>query len=138
MVTLKISELSNLSGVSVETVRYYERNGLLPAAPRNSSGYRCFSEEALEQLQFIKICRSLGFALEEIKQLNELRNHPTETCRGADDMVNAHLVQVAQKIAQLQEIQSFLLGLSGCRESRAQDCKVIKGIKRQASKTKAP
>lgn len=125
---MKIGELSKLGGVSAETVRYYERCGLLEAPVRSANGYRRYGREALDALCFIKTCRSLGFSMEEIRQLSELKKHPAGDCRSADELVQTHLAAVARKIAQLQAIQSALLELGGCRENRAADCKVMQSL----------
>jgi DNA-binding transcriptional MerR regulator len=76
METLTISRLAHLGGVNLETVRYYERRGLLPKPPRTQAGYRQFSPEAARRLRFIKRAQELGFSLDEVQELLALRIEP--------------------------------------------------------------
>ena len=103
---MKIHEISKLSGINLETIRYYEKTGLLPEPQRGSNGYRYYDQASLSLLKFIKSCRSLGFSLEDIKQLIQLRHKPTEHYH-ADQIILKQLEQVEQKIQQLLEIQTF-------------------------------
>lgn len=124
----KIAQLSQLTGISLETIRYYEKIQLLPSPQRASNGYRLFTKESLHCLQFIKTCRSLGFSLDEIRQLNELRKDPHNNCHNANQIANEHLVQIDEKIKQLNEMKAFLTSLSNCQENSVERCKVLKGI----------
>lgn len=124
---MKIHELSKLSGINLETIRYYEKTGLLPEPQRSSNGYRCYDQASLSLLKFIKSCRSLGFSLEDIKQLIQLRHKPTEHYH-ADQIILKQLEQVEQKIQQLLEIQTFLKQLSCQEEHNEDECKAISGL----------
>lgn len=124
---MKIHELSKLSGINLETIRYYEKTGLLPEPQRSSNGYRCYDQASLSLLKFIKSCRSLGFSLEDIKQLIQLRHKPTEHYH-ADQIILKQLEQVEQKIQQLLEIQTFLKQLSCQKEHNEKECKAISGL----------
>lgn len=124
---MKIHELSKLSGINLETIRYYEKTGLLPEPQRGSNGYRYYDQASLSLLKFIKSCRSLGFSLEDIKQLIQLRHKPTEHYH-ADQIVLNQLEQVEQKIRQLLEIQTFLKQLSCQEEHNEDECKAISGL----------
>lgn len=73
---MKINELAKAGGIHLETIRYYEKIGLLPPPQRTANGYRSYDEHSLSLLHFIKVCRSLGFSIEEIKQLNQLKSKP--------------------------------------------------------------
>ena len=66
---MKVNELSKRTGINLETIRYYEKQGILPEPKRQANGYRSYNEESVTQLIFIKNCRRLGFSLEDIKQL---------------------------------------------------------------------
>ncbi|MGF6148168.1 Mercuric resistance operon regulatory protein [Kingella potus] len=132
MKRMKINELSKKSGVNAETIRYYERCGLF-SAERDSNGYRSFGAAELARLNFIRSCRSLGFSLDEIKQLQALKEQPAQSCQDADELVARHLSLIADKIAELQKIQAFLHNLSECGERQSKDCKVIKGLDEKAS-----
>lgn len=126
----KISQLSAESGVSAQTIRYYEKIGLLAPAQRSAKGYRLFDAQASAQLSFIKTCRFLGLALEEIKQLNDLQHNPAADCRMADELVARHLQTVQRKIEALHQIRDFLETVSDCREQAVADCKVIRTLQR--------
>ncbi|BFQ94538.1 MerR family transcriptional regulator [Gallibacterium genomosp. 2] len=124
---MKIHEISKLSGINLETIRYYEKTGLLPEPQRGSNGYRYYDQASLSLLKFIKSCRSLGFSLEDIKQLIQLRHKPTEHYH-ADQIILKQLEQVEQKIQQLLEIQTFLKQLSCQEEHNEDECKAISGL----------
>ena len=78
---LLIGQLAKLAGVKPDSVRFYERSGLLPAAKRTPAGYRIYDEPALKQLRFIKQAQALGFTLDEIKRILSLRGQGKQTCR---------------------------------------------------------
>ncbi|WP_373100914.1 MULTISPECIES: MerR family transcriptional regulator [Pasteurellaceae] len=124
---MRIKELSQQSGIHLETIRYYEKIGLLPAPRRAANGYRLYDQHSLNCLSFIKACRSLGFSIEEIKQLNALRNSPQQHCV-ADEMIVAHLRQVEEKITQLTEIKGFLRQLVNQKAHRVAECRAISGL----------
>ncbi|WP_040975483.1 MerR family transcriptional regulator [Necropsobacter massiliensis] len=124
---MKINQLSKQSGIHPETIRYYEKIGLLPVPQRAANGYRDYDAHSLARLNFIKSCRSLGFAIDEIKQLNQLKQTPQQHCV-ADAMIIAHLQRVDEKIAQLMEIRSFLQTLVNHKRHRAEECKAIAGL----------
>ncbi|OOF69457.1 MerR family transcriptional regulator [Rodentibacter caecimuris] len=124
---MKINELAKQSGIHLETIRYYEKIGLLPQPQRLANGYRIYDEKSLAYLNFIKTCRSLGFAIEEIKQLNSLKNNPKAHCE-ADKIVIRHLQNVEEKIASLIDIKKFLTGLVNEKAHRVEECKAISGL----------
>ena len=78
---LLIGRLAKLSGVTPDTIRFYERSGLLPKPSRTASGYRVYNDAALNQVRFIRKAQSLGFSLDEIRRIMSLRGHGKETCR---------------------------------------------------------
>ena len=125
---LKINQLSQQSGINLETIRYYEKIGLLPPPIRANNGYRLYTKQSVNQLHFIKNCRTLGFSLNEIKQLNQLRTNRKADCDNADKLINKHLEQVQNKIKQLHEIETFLKSISHCNQHSIENCKVISGI----------
>lgn len=107
--------LARLAGVNLETLRYYERKGLLPQPPRTSSGYRAYPREALRRLQFIKGAQELGFTLGEVKDLLSIRLDPAGTCQDVSGRVTAKLNDIDRKIAPLRTIRSELKSLlSAC------------------------
>ncbi len=125
----KISELSKASGVNLETIRHYEKLGLITPAQRQENGYRIFGEKQLSQLRFIKTCRSIGFSLEEIKRLCRLQENPHNQCQAADELALQHLQQISQQIEQLQQVKQFLEQFVGCDANDVAHCQIIRGIK---------
>lgn len=99
---LRIGEVASRSGVSIDTVRYYERRRLLPVAPRTSAGYRIFTDESIERVLFIKQAQELGFSLDEIGTL--LTNEGINDCQRVHDLLN---VKLAELDARLRSIRDF-------------------------------
>lgn len=125
---MKINELSKQSGIHLETIRYYEKMGLMPAPKRLANGYRDYDEVSLKQLKFIKTCRALGFTLAEIKFFNEMKTQQSQHCE-VDSMLAKHLVSVEEKIAELTEIKHFLQSLITEDDHQAADCKAMAQLK---------
>ena len=109
---LTTAQLANEGGVNVETIRYYERHGLLPKPPRTSSGYRVFSEEAVSRLRFIKRSQELGFSLKEVKELLTLRVKPGSGCADVRRRAEAKIFDVDEKVHHLLEIRKALVQLT--------------------------
>lgn len=126
--TLSIGRLSQQSGVKVETIRYYERNGLLAAPQRTPNGYRYYGTEAVKRLHFIRRGRGLGFGLEEIRSLLQLADQPQQPCHEADQLVQAHLTAVDDKIRDLQAIRSVLEQLANCQSQTAEHCRLLEAL----------
>lgn len=126
--SLTIGKLSKATAVSVETIRYYERIGLLTAPSRTGSGYRLYAGKDAERLRFIKRGRELGFTLEEIRTLVELADQPGQSCRDVDHLVQLHLAEVRQRIADLQRLEAELQRLAGCSESSVGECRIIETL----------
>ncbi|MDO5651678.1 MAG: MerR family transcriptional regulator [Moraxella sp.] len=123
--TYHIKEVSDITGISSETLRYYEKEGLIAKPARAANGYRLYNESQLASLRFIKTCRSLGFDLKSIESLNQLRLLPEQDCANADEIAAVHLADVRAKIGQLMEIEQFLVGLGDCNEHQSAKCKVL-------------
>lgn len=128
MQTFSKNALCKVLGLNPETLRYYEKIGLLTAPKRSANGYRLFTEQNRQELNFIKTCRSLGFSLDEIKQLKALQQNPENSCHNVDDLVEQHLALVEQKIQQLIEIKQSLQALTGCQRQQIEQCKVIRTL----------
>ncbi len=107
---LLIGQLARAAGVKADTVRFYERAGLLAKPERTFAGYRVYEAATLSQLRFIKKAQSLGFTLEEIKRILRLRGHGRETCECVIRIAEASLSEVETK---LRELQVFRDGLAG-------------------------
>ena len=109
---LNTAQLAHEGGVNVETIRYYERHGLLPKPPRTPSGYRVFSDEAVARLRFIKRSQELGFSLKEVKELLTLRVRASSGCADVRRRAEAKIVDVDEKIHHLLEIKKALQRLT--------------------------
>lgn len=127
----KIKQASELTGINLETIRYYEKQGLIRPILREQNGYRLFDDNQLQQLRFIKNCRNIGFSLKDIKALLELQANPDNTCTTVSRLADEHLAHLDEKIAQLQEIKSFLERFSGCQNHTVSQCTIIEGIKQK-------
>jgi MerR family transcriptional regulator, copper efflux regulator len=108
MVQFTISQLAKQARVNVETVRYYERRGLLPQPPRRASGYRQYSQDDLAYLQFIRRAQMLGFSLKEIAELLALRVDPTMGCHEVRERAAHKLANVDAKIRALKDMRQAL------------------------------
>ncbi len=106
---MTIGELAKQAAVNAQTIRYYEREGLLPDAHRwPDSGYRDFDEEALLRLRFIRSAKDLGFTLREIKELLDLRILPGESCKEMKSLLEAKLEEVDQRIKDMRRLRRVL------------------------------
>jgi len=127
MRVFKIGEIAKMAQVSIETVRYYERQGLLPHPPRRESGYRQFPQESVNRLKFIKRAQELGFSLKEIADLLSLRVMCDTTCGDIKRLAERKILEVEMKIQGLNTIKAALTGLVGtCHEDRqAEECPIL-------------
>ena len=117
---MKIGELARLADCQVETVRYYEREGLLPAPARSEGNYRVYGQAHVERLVFIRNCRTLDMTLEEIRQLLALRDRPEDSCAAIDALVDEHIQHVEARIQNLLALQQQLTELRHqCAQSQA-------------------
>jgi MerR family mercuric resistance operon transcriptional regulator len=106
-----IGQLAKKANVNLETIRFYERRGLLPEPPRNISGHRQYSIKELRRTEFIKRTQSLGFSLREISDLLSLRVESGKTCGDVKQRVKAKLIDIEEKIETLQRMKEVLLRL---------------------------
>jgi Cd(II)/Pb(II)-responsive transcriptional regulator len=127
---MKIGELAKRIGSPVETIRYYEREGLLPAPMRSQGNYRLYGAAHLERLQFIRHCRSLDMSLDEIRSLLSFRDSPEESCEVVNELLDKHIGHVAGRIRELQELQKQLNALRNlCRTTQAaKDCEIMQTL----------
>jgi len=123
-----IGALSRESGVNLETIRYYERGGLLPAPQRSASGYRHYREADVRRVRFIRRGRELGFSLEEIRALLRLASQPRSPCAEADSLVQEHLVAVEERIRDLEMIRQELRKLADCHSTEAEHCRLLEAL----------
>lgn len=133
---MKIGELARQAGCGVETVRYYERVGLLPPPEREAqNNYRHYQARHLQLLLFIRSCRTLDLTQEEIRQLLAARQQPDAGCEAINQLVDAHLAQVRARLAELQALEQQLLALRGqCQASlTTRECGILKKLEQGAT-----
>ena len=126
MAMMPIGGLAKATGVKIPTIRFYEGIGLLPAPLRTESDRRVYDQTAVSRLAFIKHARQLGFAVEAIRDLLDLSDHPERPCEQANRLAAAQLRAVEAKIRQLQALRVELRRMvdAAC-DGRASDCRVI-------------
>jgi len=112
MTSLTRGQLARLCGVGPETIRFYERQGLIPETPRSSAGYRRFGREAVDRLRFIRRAKSLGFSLPEIGELLALQDDPGGDRARVKEITEYKLAEIETKIADLQNMRAALSGLA--------------------------
>lgn len=127
--SLGIGTLSKRSGCNIETIRYYERIGLVPAPPRTGSGRRVYSSDDVRRLMFVRRGRELGFTLEEIRQLLRLVQGGHYSCAEVLGLAEAHLSDVRKKIADLRRIEGVLDAVTArCLGGEAPECPIVDAL----------
>jgi Cd(II)/Pb(II)-responsive transcriptional regulator len=131
---MKIGDLARAAQTQVETVRYYERAGLLPAAPRSDANYRLYGPAHVERLAFIRHCRALDMTLEEIRTLLRLKDDPQAGCGAVDQLLDEHLGHVAARIRGLKRLEKELKLLRGqcAGASDSAHCGILAGLTQTA------
>lgn len=127
---MKIGEISKATGIPVETIRYYEKIGLLPEPNRDASGYRRYRQSHTDRLLFIKRCRNLDMAQDEIRELVRLAEQPEADCSEVDALLSRHLSHVRQRLKELASLEETLEQLQqACSEGRTvSQCGILGGL----------
>lgn len=127
---MKIGELSSASGTPVETIRFYEREGLLPEPARTSGNFRSYEQAHLDQLRFIRYCRSLDMSLDEVRVLLKVRGEPDADCGDVNAVLDEHIGHVSRRIKELRLLEKQLKELRRrCGENRSADqCGILIGM----------
>jgi DNA-binding transcriptional MerR regulator len=127
---MTIGALAKATGATAETIRFYERNGLLPLAPRTAGNYRSYGTEDVRRLGFIRRARDLGFPLDTVRALLDLADRPEEPCGAVDGLVREQLAVIERKIADLDRLRTELERLSGIcpGERRVADCRILESL----------
>ena len=131
---MKIGELSAATSTSIETIRYYERAGLLAAPPRTQGNFRVYQAAHLERLQFIRHCRGLDMSLDEVRALLRFKEQPAADCGDVNQLLDEHIGHVSQRIKELRALEKQLKALrQRCVEVRATDqCGILAGLSEAA------
>jgi Cd(II)/Pb(II)-responsive transcriptional regulator len=137
---MKIGDLATASSTPVETIRYYEREGLLPAPGRTQGNFRVYEEPHLERLQFIRHCRSLDMSLDEVRVLLRFRDAPGADCGDVNALLDEHIGHVSKRIKELRALEKQLKNLrQRCGEARSgQECGILAGLTTAAHEPAAP
>jgi len=126
--TPTIGWISDQTGVKIETIRYYEKIGLMPQPPRKESGHRVYNNELAHRLRFIKRGRELGFSLENIRGLLGLEDKKP-SCAQVYDIATNHVEDIQTKIADLKKLEKTLTSMARkCDRNETPDCAIIKGL----------
>lgn len=134
---MKIGELARHTGTQVETIRYYEREGLLPETARTDGNYRIYGVAHAERLRFIRNCRSLDMTLDEIRVLLEFKDSPTANCGTVNELLDEHIGHVSSRIHELRQLERQLKSLRElCQEaSDAGHCGILNELAQTAHQT---
>lgn len=129
---MKIGQLAATTGTQVETIRYYEREGLLPTPGRTDGNYRVYDESHVQRLAFIRHCRCLDMNLDEIRVLLQYKDAPGENCGGVDELLDEHIGHVVNRIKELKALERELRALrASCSDGRsAAECGILGGLER--------
>ena len=123
---LRIGELARATGVDVETIRYYEKAGLLPPPARQSNGYRAYTSAHLERLAFIRHGRALDISLADIQRLLEFVNSPATACADINALIDAQLARVQARMQSMQALEKQLLALrQRCTDGHNGECGIL-------------
>jgi len=126
---VKIGELANATATKVETVRYYEKIGLLPPPARTAANYRAYGSEHLARLSFIRRARDLGFTLEAVRELLTLSDDKSQPCEAVDAIARTHLIDIDRKVADLTALRTELDKVIGsCRHGTVAECKIVETL----------
>lgn len=128
---MRIGELARATGTKAETIRYYEREGILPPADRTESNYRDYSDGHLAKLTFVRRARELGFRMAQVRELLALAEHDDKPCTGVDELAQTQLLEVERKIADLTKLRDELAQmLLSCQAERIDECRIVESLAR--------
>lgn len=124
-----IGQLSRHTGVNIETIRYYERIGLLPKARRTENGRRCYADRDMRRLAFVRHARQLGFDMPAIRTLLTLQEVPEASCEEIANVAREQLAAIQARIKRLQMLRTELARImKACAGGRVADCRIIEAL----------
>ncbi len=137
---MRIGELAQSSGTQVETIRFYEREGLLQVAARTEGNYRIYTPAHADRLAFIRQCRNLDMTLDEVRVLLRFKDQPLADCGEVNTLLDEHIGHVAHRIRELRGLEKELrtLRASCAAPHAAADCGILNGIDEAGAKGGAP
>lgn len=133
---MKIGDLARATGTRVETIRYYEAEGLIPKPARSAGNYRVYEQAHLDRLSFIRRSRELGFTVDQVRTLLRLADDRDAPCGEVDAITAAHVDEIDRKLADLQALRGELVRrLEGCRGPTIADCRIIEALAPHGGRT---
>jgi len=134
---MKIGELASATDTRVETIRFYEREGLLPEPKRSTANYRVYTAAHAERLAFIRNCRNLDMALDEVRELLRFKDAPGEDCANVNALLEEHIGHVSQRIRELRVLERELRLLRARCEKpgHGKDCGILGGLEQSSGRT---
>ena len=139
MIGMAIGELARATGTKAETIRYYERIGLLPRPSRTAANYRSYGTDELVRLSFIRRARALGFSIEQVSALLDLADRRERSCEAVDALARQHLETIEATIADLTALRRELSDLiSQCRQGTIAECRILDALAPSQAAPAAP
>lgn len=135
---MKIGDLAKATGAQAETIRYYEREGLLADPARTESNYRRYDQTHVARLSFIRHCRSLDMTLDEIRTLLRFKDDPGANCGAVNELLDEHIDHVAERIRELKRLQAELKDLRGQCDARDASCGILGALEKKGKPGAAP
>ena len=132
--TLRTGEVARRAGVNVETLRFYEREGILPSPPRRESGYRSYPPETVEVVRFIKCAQKLGLSLRDVQELLGLRRRPRVSAARVRRLLEPKLSEIDRQVRELEALRGTIAGLLGRCDGRGTvaSCPILKHLSEEA------
>ena len=131
---IRIGKLAEMTGCKVVTIRYYEKEGLLPPAERTGANYRLYGTADVERLRFIRQCRRHGMQLSEVRELLDFKDKPTRQCDWINGLIARHIANVDEQLASLEHLKEHLELLSQkCSGGKRSECGIIESLNKGAS-----
>lgn len=126
---MKIGDVAKATGLKIETVRFYEAEGLIAPPQRSEGNYRLYSHTHLERLSFIKRSRDLGFTMDEVRELMRLADDPAGSCVEVDAIASRHVASIDRKLADLKALRAGLTErLECCDRTTIATCRIIEAL----------
>ncbi len=134
----RIGEAAALSGVTAANIRYYEKEGLLPAPVRSDNSYRTYTDADLHQLRFIRMCRAMDMSLDEVRALLSLDLRSKKDCAAACETLDEHLGHVRERLAELKRLEKDLIAIRDCCNGQDAHCHIIEALHTRADAQTLP
>ncbi|MES2784843.1 MAG: Cd(II)/Pb(II)-responsive transcriptional regulator [Pseudomonadota bacterium] len=135
---MKIGDLAKATGTQAETIRYYEREGLLAEPARTDANYRRYEQTHVARLSFIRHCRSLDMTLEEIRALLRFKDDPAASCEAVNALLDEHIDHVAERIRELKRLQAELKDLRAQCDAHGATCAILGALEKKGKSGSQP